>query len=114
MSGHSFEFSPGGIVAVSQESNGTNETIIPANADMFRVQEPRAAAAPKAQPARRIALDKPLNVIKAAKARLRELEREIKRVRALEKERDELRRLLDAATNKPRAVVRELTTARRG
>lgn len=50
----------------------------------------------------------PADVIKLARARLRDVEREIKRCKALEKERDQLRRLLDAADNKPRAVVREL------
>lgn len=50
----------------------------------------------------------PADVIKLARARLRDVEKEIRRCKALEKERDQLRRLLDAADAKPRAVVREL------
>jgi hypothetical protein len=50
----------------------------------------------------------PANVIQLARARLRDVEREIKRLRRLEKERDKLKRLLDAASNKPRAVVRDI------
>lgn len=51
---------------------------------------------------------KPLNVVKLALARLREVDREIKHLRKLEEERCELRRLLDAAKAKPRANLREL------
>jgi len=48
------------------------------------------------------------DLIKAARAQLRELDREIRRLRKLEKRRDELKRLLDAASGKPHAVVRNL------
>lgn len=61
--------------------------------------------APRVDPA-------PPNVLKLARERLRYVEREIKRLKKLEVERDELRRLLDAAKTKPRAVVRELPTKR--
>lgn len=50
----------------------------------------------------------PKNVVALAKARLREVKIELRRLKALEKERDELERLIAAAENKPRAVVREL------
>jgi hypothetical protein len=43
-----------------------------------------------------------------AKARLREVKSELRRMKALEKERDELERLIGAAEGKPRAVVREI------
>lgn len=49
------------------------------------------------------------NVVKAARARLREVERQIKRLRKLEKERDELKRLLSAARAEPKtATVKSL------
>lgn len=54
--------------------------------------------------------DKPVNVVRLAKARLRVLDKEIARIRKLEKERDELRRLVAAAEQKRTlAPVRELT-----
>ncbi len=90
-------------------ASNSEDTIVPANPDMFRAPDRE-----QVRKTRRISVEKPLNVVKAAKARLRDVEREIKKLRALEKERDELRRLLDAATNKPRAVVRELSAAKRG
>lgn len=60
----------------------------------------RAAKTPKLGPAP--------NVVRIARERLRDVEREIKRLRALEKERDELKRLIEAAATKPRPVVRAL------
>lgn len=48
----------------------------------------------------------PINVVKLASARLREVESELRRMKKLETERMELRRLLDAA--KPLAPVRAL------
>lgn len=50
----------------------------------------------------------PKNIVATAKKRLRDIESELRRMKRLEKERDELRRLVEAATNKPRAVVREI------
>lgn len=77
----------------------------------------RAAAVPASSPkgkraSSRSPLPPPPNVLKLARARLRAVESEIRRLKKLEAERDELRRLIDAATNKPRAVVRELPTKR--
>ncbi len=113
---HSLQFTPGGIVAVSSQIAGEgNETIIPANPDMFRapvaVREP-VAVQPQAQPAKRISFDKPINVLKAAKARLRDVNRELKRLGKLEVERDELKRLIHAAENKPCAIVRDIAAKR--
>lgn len=51
---------------------------------------------------------KPRSIVVAAKARLRDIEKELRRLKRLESERDELRRLVDAANNKPRAIVREI------
>lgn len=65
------------------------------------------AARPKHKPAPQ-KLPPPPNVLKLARARLRAVERELKRLRRLEQEHDELRRIIDAATNKPRAVVRQI------
>ena len=52
--------------------------------------------------------DKPINVVSLARRRLREVKREIKRLRKLEAERDQLQRLINAADGKPVAVVTEL------
>jgi len=53
---------------------------------------------------------KPIDVVKLAKARLREVNREIARLGKLTKERDELARLIEAS--KPSASVRPLKVAR--
>ena len=50
----------------------------------------------------------PKNIVALAKARLREVKVELKRMKALVKECGELERLIKAAEDKPRAVVREL------
>ena len=51
----------------------------------------------------------PKNIVALAKARLREVKLELRRMKTLEKERGELERLISAAEDtKPRAVVREL------
>ena len=57
----------------------------------------------RSMPRPRKAPPRPINVVRLAKQRLREVEREIKRLKALETERDELRRLLDAAKAPARA-----------
>lgn len=53
---------------------------------------------------------KPIDVLKLAKSRLREVERELRTKRKLEAERDELKRIISAATGKP-SVVRSIRTA---
>lgn len=51
----------------------------------------------------------PTNIVALAKARLKEVKQELRRMKALEKECGELERLIAAAEDtKPRAVVREL------
>lgn len=54
----------------------------------------------------------PINVLRLAKVRLREVRRELRRMRDLEQERAELERLIAAAENKPvslRALPRKTT-----
>jgi hypothetical protein len=53
---------------------------------------------------------KPIDVLKLARARLREVERELRTKRKLEAERDELKRIISAAEGKP-GVVRSIRTA---
>ncbi len=114
--GHSFEFSPfAGIVEVDSSGGGNAEQIVPANAELFRAPDqtiPKRSATPikPAHPAKQPT--KPLNVLKAAKARLREVERDLKRLAKLEVERDELKRLIHAAENKPCAIVRDIAAKR--
>jgi hypothetical protein len=51
----------------------------------------------------------PQNILSLAKARLRDVKSELKKLKALEKERGELERLIAAAEEKkPRAVLREI------
>lgn len=51
----------------------------------------------------------PKNILSLAKARLREIKTELRKLKALDKERGELERLIAAAEDKkPRAVVREI------
>lgn len=52
---------------------------------------------------------KPKNVVALAKARLREVKAELKKLKALEKEKGELERLIAAAENKPqKSNLREI------
>ncbi len=114
MSGHSFEFSVDhGVIPIG--APGDDFPIIGAHASLFRPPQD-AAQAPQAAAKTPAVSDKPLNVVKAAKARLKAVNSEIKRLRKLEAERDELVRLLAAAHNKPRANLRDisLSTAKRG
>lgn len=67
------------------------------------VQDVQEAAPSPTKPANK---RKPLNVIAMAKARLRELKAELRRMKQLEREYAELQRLLAAA--RPIAVVREI------
>ncbi len=73
--------------------------------------KPTGAPAPaqKRRPQQRVT-DAPPNVLKLARDRLRYLEREIKKRQKFEQEAVELRRLLEAAKAKPRAIVRALPT----
>lgn len=55
---------------------------------------------------------KTTNVLVLAKARLKEVNKELRRMKALEKERAELERLIAAAQTKPKAVVAAIKPAR--
>lgn len=50
----------------------------------------------------------PKNVVALAKARLRDVKAELRRLKALEKEKGELERLIAAAENKPKTNLREI------
>ena len=76
-------------------------------ADLDEAPEPQYAPARRAAPSQSKPLA-PKNIVQLAKARLKEVKVELKRMTALEKERTELERLIEAAEAKPRAVVREL------
>ena len=83
-------------------------------------ETPRATVAtpqrPAMAPQRPSASLTPRNIIKLSRERLRELDREIKRLESLKKERDEIKRLLAAAKTKQdgRSNLRPLRTANQG
>ena len=60
---------------------------------------------PARKPAPKLA---PKNVVALAKARLRDVKAELRRLKALEKEKGELERLIAAAENKPKPNLREI------
>lgn len=77
---------------------------------------PRALSQPSRKQPQRQEVRKELterDIIKAVRAELHDVEREITRLEKLAKKRDALRRLLAAADNRPLAVVRELSRAAR-
>jgi hypothetical protein len=122
-----FEFSPVGIVPIGQGQVVFNSlpkdyqappVVPPTDPQLQAVasqQLARSAPSPESRPqAQPQAKPKPLtqrDIIKAARAELRSIEREIKRLQKLTKQRDALRRLLAAADNQPLAVVREFSRA---
>jgi hypothetical protein len=106
-----FEFTPLGITPLVDKPavTGSEQPSGFAFAPAVVARAPRQASLPGIAPApvavapTRVAASAPMttqNVMKLARARLRDLDREIKRLRALETERDELRRLLAAAAEK--------------
>lgn len=112
-----FEFTPMGIMPLNTYSAALEKDAI-AGATAF-VPGPEArtpapvAVSPKTVEAPHRAQAKPIkpvDVVKMARARLRDVDREIKRLKKLEIERDELKRLIDAATGKPLAIVRSMPT----
>ncbi len=110
MSGQGFQFTPGGLATISDD--GDDYAIIPANPAMFKgpdqtvsIPVAKRASAPLTKP-------KALDVLKLAKKSLREMNREIARLVKLTKARDELQRLVDAAEQKPRAIVRDIAAKR--
>jgi hypothetical protein len=68
-----------------------------------------AAPPPTIKPSKAL---KTTNVLALAKARLKDINKELRRMKALEKERAELERLIAAAQTKPRAVVSAIKPAR--
>lgn len=83
---------------------------LPPNPLQASLEFARVHTAPPAsrQAPQRIAI-KPGDVIKLAQLRVRELNAEIRRLKSLERERDQLKRLLSAAnTQKGKAAVRPL------
>jgi hypothetical protein len=77
-----------------------------------QMEAPRAAAKPAPKPATPTKRITDRGIVAQAKAELRELNREIARLRKLELQRDAIKRLLDAADRKPNApaTVRALRT----
>lgn len=66
---------------------------------------PSLPVAPPAVASKPGAVVTPKNIVRAAKARVKEIERDLKRLAALQVERDQLRRLIAAAEGKPVGVV---------
>lgn len=90
---------PGGIQAASifiahDEDDDEDDSSSPTHAR-------RSASRPAKTPT-------PRGIVAQARQRLRDVNAELRRMKALEKERDQLKRLIDAADNKPRAIVREI------
>jgi len=112
------QWTPRGLVPAmtssrSAEVTGASVDLVEphdADADEDDVVDVQTAPRPVAKRHRAApaAASTPKDVVRMARRRLREVEAEIKRLRRLERERDELKRLVDAASNKPRAVVREI------
>lgn len=119
-----FEMSPFGMVPIGTPSlnNATPEFaaqfVVKAdygNGETFTITTPESAkvAALPAAPAKRAApavavATSPRSVIAAAKARVKQIKTELKRMRALQNELGELERLLKAAKQKPTPSVRPL------
>jgi hypothetical protein len=74
-----------------------------------QVQHPEAVQFTRSFALKPTATLKPPNVVALAKARLREVKSELRRLHALEKEKGELERLIAAAENKPQKTnLREI------
>lgn len=117
--GQGFQFTPFGITALGDASGAVGDEMVPADARAFNVPEreivehapiPQLPPAPVRQPAT-FQLG-PGGVVKAAKARAKEIRAELKRLKALSKELEELERLITAA-KRPVAAVRAIESARR-
>ncbi len=107
------QWTSGGMVPANVTKTSRVAPVDPDDDDLDELEDDVAPSPRPATPARRVAVRpaKPLapkDVVRLAKARLREVEAELKRMRRLELERAELQRLLAAAKSGPRAVVREL------
>jgi hypothetical protein len=113
--GEGFQVTPFGMFAldtatpVGGEMHGAavHRPVIEAHGET--VQQPRALAAPQARPALPIAPfdSSPRGVVRAAKARIKELRTFLREAKKAEKELRELERLV-AAAKKPLAPVRDI------
>jgi hypothetical protein len=111
-----FEFTPDGLFPLGAYREGQAEGAVAAATAVVpevtptalqpRISRPLSAVADVAT----VAAIRPRDVVRLARARLREVERDIRRIKKLETERDELKRLLAAADNRPLAVVRKMPT----
>lgn len=125
--GQAFEFTPGGIVELKEDGQSQGQPIAPgimaggAALEAARAQQP--VAIPQSAP--RLPADARAPVVpgdapklnrrewrKELQARLKVVQREIKRLRSLEDEEAELQRLI-AAAKQPPAKVTRIDSARR-
>ena len=111
------QWTPGGVVNLSsvpidgqhQIVAGNPFVVVPQATEDERVEAAGAVAAGARARAKRAARGiTPKDVISLARARLREVKAELRRMRALDRERQQLERLLKAADGKPLAVVRDM------
>lgn len=128
MSEHGFEYTPMGIVPMGmgqQVATGIDLTrgtgnATQAEADAFEARlggavraltAPAVIDAPQAPQSAAVAPSlTPTDLLRAARARIKALDAELRRLTAVRRERDELKRLVDAAKAKPAARVRSLRT----
>lgn len=119
-----FEFTPGGIRELRDEPvvpGARSDAMAPAAissavveaqaAEIVRASPVASPQPPPSPPPRSLAAAAPLapkDVLRLARARLKELDRECRRLERLKKEREELRRLVAAASGKSAAVIREI------
>lgn len=114
-----FEMSPFGAVPIGTPSLKNADPAFAAqfvvkpdygNGETFTLGTPESATLPAApkQQARLASPTSPRSVIAGARARVKEIKTELKRLRALQTELGELERLLKAAKQKPTPSVRSL------
>lgn len=109
--GQAFQFTLGGMQRLGDGGEGlvpTAEVIPHAQLEAEPAAQPFAAKAPKRKPKEQTPGSGPGAVLKAAKARIKALKRELRQVPKLEKELAELERLVAAAEQKPTPKVRPL------
>jgi hypothetical protein len=107
MSGQSFQFTPGGVEPLAEPSVPPGAIINAGAAVEAMRRQGVAKAAPVAQPAHP-AQHKPLkrrSLVQQIRAELRDAERELKRLKRVERDVAELRRLLAAAKQPPATVA---------
>ncbi len=89
------------------ESTPVAQQVLPALELTVTAEQPKPKRATQSEPV----ITGNRQLIRAAKARLRELKAELKRLKAVEREKAELERLLKAARQKPASTVRSLRSA---